>query len=91
MATMTNNEMIFRATMELVLNGDIQPDEEIHTFARWKALGFSVKKGEHAIVKIPIWKMGTKKDEDGEEKETGRMFVKTSAFFATSQVEPLKA
>lgn len=88
---MTNAQIITENKIILAMNGAIQPGEEIHTFARWKSLGYSVKKGEKAIAKFPIWKMGTKKDEDGEEKETGRMFLKNSAFFSTRQVEPLAA
>lgn len=88
---MTNAQIITENALILAMNGVIKPEEEIHTFQRWKALGYSVKKGEHAIAKFPIWKMGTKKDEDGEEKTTGRMFLKTSAFFSSRQVEPIKA
>ena len=87
----TNNQAIFNNTILLIQAGKIQPDEEIHTFQRWKAMGYSVKKGEHAIAKFPIWKMGTKKDEDGEEVITGRCFMKMSAFFSTRQVERLEA
>lgn len=88
---MTNAQIITENTIMLAMAGKIQPEEELHTFARWKALGYSVKKGEKALAKFPIWKMGTRKDDDGEETATGRMFLKTSAFFATSQVEPLTA
>lgn len=86
---MTNAAMIAMQEAQLIAAGLMQPEEEIHTFQRWKALGYSVKKGEKALVKFPIWKMGTKKDEDGEEKTTGRMFLKNSAFFSSRQVEPL--
>ena len=88
---MTNAQIILENSVILAMNGAIKPDEEIHTFQRWKAMGYSVKKGEKAVAKFPIWKPVTKKDDDGEEKQTGRMFLKTSAFFSTSQVEPLKA
>jgi len=61
-------------------------------------LGFAVKKGEKATYKFPIWKYSTKKVEKenkrtGEkgEKETGRCFMKMSAFFTEHQVEPIKA
>lgn len=87
---MTNLAIIAEQEVLLIHEGKMQPDEEIHTFQRWKALGYSVKKGEHAVAKFPIWKMGTKKTEDGEET-TGRMFMKNSAFFSTRQVEPLAA
>ena len=60
--------------------------EEIHTFARWKGLGFSVKKGEKAIAKLPIWKRTAKVNDETGEEEDARMFMKTSAFFARHQV-----
>lgn len=91
----TNNMIIENARANLIAAGLLDPAHEIHTFQRWKALGYSVKKGEHAIAKFAIWKMGTKtkKADDGSEEEitTGRCFMKTSAFFSTAQVEPLKA
>jgi hypothetical protein len=73
----------------------VDEPEFIHTFAVWKSLGYVVKKGEHAIAVIDIWKQGkprTAKDEKtGEETEkAGRMFMKTAYFFKFDQVEPLK-
>lgn len=45
--------------------------EDIHTFARWKQLGYSVKKGEKAVAMITIWKHTEKERElTPEEKET---------------------
>lgn len=62
--------------------------EQIHTFQHWKALGYSVKKGEKAIAKFSIWKYSEKKPEDGTDEETIRkMFMKTAAFFSAAQVE----
>ena len=66
--------------------------EAIHTFAKWKELGFSVKKGEHAVARFPIWKGAEKviKDEEGNEtdEKSLRMFRKESCFFSAAQVEP---
>lgn len=59
--------------------------EEVHTFQRWKAKGFMVKKGEKAVFKTTIWKAVPKKDEENEVK----MFMKSAAFFTASQVQPL--
>ena len=68
--------------------------EEIHTFAAWKALGYSVRKGEKAIDTFTIWKYpsrkkGEKKEEEAqEEQEAGeRCFLKLSHFFAAHQVQ----
>lgn len=70
---------------------EILEPEPIHTFACWKNLGYSVKKGEHAVAKFPIWKGSEKvvKDEDGNDtSETAlKMFRKEAFFFKSSQVE----
>lgn len=65
--------------------------EEIHTFSAWKELGYSVKKGEKAIAKFPIWKHTSRKveNEKGEEEEKSNMFMKVAAFFKYSQVEKI--
>lgn len=67
----------------------IELPEEIHTFAGWKALGFSVKKGEKSSIKFPIWKHTGKQttDENGEIEEESHMFMKTAAWFTAAQVE----
>lgn len=66
--------------------------EEIHTFNGWKALGYSVKKGEKSRIKFPIWKHTTKTvEKDGKEEERSSMFQKVSAFFTFDQVEPITA
>ena len=97
---MTNAEIIMRESFELVKQGrlaligegeDAMP-EPIHTFQKWKELGFQVKKGEKSDIKFPIWKHSKKsvKDEGtGEEKERTSMFMKTAAFFTFAQVEKI--
>lgn len=79
------NEAIIEAAK--ALNGI---EEEAHTFARWKAMGYRVRKGEHAAFKATIWKHRTRKVEtdDGEE-EQARMFMKTASFFTASQVDAM--
>lgn len=79
----------------IVINGEkkrLQDIEEIHTFARWKQLGFSVKKGQKAIAKFPIWKYTTKKNsnekDSNDDEKNSYCFMKMSAFFSASQVEP---
>ena len=65
----------------------------IHTYTKWKELGFQVKRGETSQHKITIWKHASKvkHDEEGNEVITGKCFMKTSAFFTINQVEPIKA
>ncbi len=88
----TNIMIIEQNRLDLILAKKITVDEDIHTFQHWKNLGFSVRKGEKAVAKFPIWKMGTRKNkETKEEEETGHLFMKVSAFFSSSQVEPLPA
>ena len=67
---------------------------EIHTFEKWKSMGYSVKNGEKSDIKFAIWKYsnGKKKvdEETGEEKKgNGHCFMKMSAFFTEKQVEPM--
>lgn len=69
----------------------IEMPEPLHTFQSWKALGYSVKKGEKAVAKFPIWKHTTKTvaDENNEEKERTAMYMKMASFFKQSQVEKI--
>ena len=84
----TNSQIIMQ---EMLMRGIT---EEIHTFQKWRQLGFSVKKGEKSDIKFPIRKYGGKKqkNDDGEDVVANpHCFMKESAFFKRSQVEPLKA
>ena len=75
----------------------IEMPEPIHTFQKWKELGYVVKKGEKSNIKFPIWKHTTK--EKPEEELTGNpiedapitnMFMKLSSFFTFAQVEKIE-
>lgn len=85
---MCNEEIICG---EMLLRGI---SEECHTFARWKSMGYVVKKGEKALFQTTIWKCNDKKREEIENSEEGkskiRMFMKKSSFFGFSQVEKIK-
>lgn len=97
------NEGILKGTGEYVrvqyddgTTANVELPEAIHTFNGWKALGYSVKKGEKSTIKFPIWKYTEK--EKPEEEKTGNpiedapitnMFLKTSAFFTFEQVEKI--
>lgn len=76
---------------------ELEMPEPIHTFNGWKALGYSVKKGEKSVIKFPIWKYTEK--QKPEEEKTGNpledapvanMFMKVSAFFRFDQVEKIR-
>ena len=80
----------------------MQEPEQIHTFAFWKARGYSVKKGEKAIAVIRIWNHSVKQigemtvpnvvtgETITEPVEEEKMFMKNAYFFKFSQVEPSK-
>ena len=78
---------------------ELDVPEEIHTYKKWKDLGYQVQKGQKSIAKFQVWKHTGKKtetmtDEDGNEVEAedrGHMFMKTAAFFSRSQVEAIPA
>ena len=86
---MTNSQII--ETEKMLRN----ITEEIHTFERWKALGYSVKKGEKSDIKFAIWKYAGKKivdEETGKEtEENPHCFMKMASFFTENQVEKIKA
>ena len=66
--------------------------EAIHTFQKWKAKGFCVKKGEKAVAQFYIWKCVAKETENSEgmTEEQKRMFMKKASFFSASQVMALE-
>lgn len=79
---------------------DLEEPEEIHTYQHWKSLGYQVRKGEHAVTKLAIWKHVNGKaqatnagddEDDGEPEGRGRMFRKVASFFAASQVDEIPA
>lgn len=72
---------------------NIPLEEEIHTFAEWKRLGFSVKKGEKAKYKIAIWNKSvkSKKDEEASQEDDSYFYTKVAAFFSMNQVQPIDA
>lgn len=65
----------------------------LHTYAKWKELGYQVQKGQKAEHYITIWKHATNKvkqtTEAEEEKpiQKSKMFMQRSAFFTLEQVE----
>lgn len=92
----TNEQIIFNAQIELLNAGKISADEngvpeEIHTFQRWKAEGFRVRKGAKALVELQIWKVAAakkKSDNDDAKDDTDepKFFLKKAFFFSASQV-----
>lgn len=66
--------------------------EAIHTYAKWKELGYQVRRGEKSEIKIQVWKYRGKTqtdEESGETIETGKCFMKVAAFFTMAQVDAI--
>ena len=82
---MTNEEIIQNAKKSLGM-GEFEP---LHTFQKWKEMGFKVKKGEHAVTCTKLWKPKAKKftDENGEEKVENNFFLTKAYLFKLNQVE----
>lgn len=70
---------------------EIMEPEEIHTFQFWKTLGFSVKKGEHAVASFQIWRYTSKAKGKTEEEaqEKGYCYLTKAFWFKSSQVEKI--
>ena len=88
----TNEELIAALEMQCIEEGLMQADESLHTFQVWKSMGYSVRKGEKALISGTIWKYRERKnkqeDENGETTDGGGYcFLKTAYLFATHQVD----
>lgn len=96
---MTNTEIIFN---EAIMNNIFTEEEAVkilesgaqlplHTFANWKSLGYSVKKGEKAKIKTRLWKpvKAKKKDSEDGEKEM-KMYLCKAALFTADQVQKIE-
>ena len=67
---------------------EIRPRENVFTFNAWKALGRSVKKGEHGV-RVITYAEGERKevDENGDEKLVSFKRPWTTTVFHVSQTE----
>jgi N-terminal domain of anti-restriction factor ArdC len=73
-----------------VAETDIRPRENVFTFHAWKALGRSVKKGEHGVKVVTfIERSGNERDPTtGEEKAVSYLRPHVTTVFHISQTEP---
>lgn len=62
-------------------------DYPLFTYAAWIAQGYRVRKGEKCKHRVTMWRMGQKKDDEGNMVNTGKCFHKTMSLFEMSQVE----
>lgn len=94
---MTNTEII---TKDAIAKGLYTEEEAIeilkkrgalplHTFAAWKAMGYSVKKGEHAKLTTYLWKYTTKENKETGENEN-KIFKTKAHLFTPEQVQAIK-
>ena len=66
---------------------EIHPRENVFTFHAWKALGRTVKRGEHGV-RVVTWIACNKKDDAGEVIDTYRR-PKSATVFHVSQTQEL--
>lgn len=100
---MTNETLIYNAAIQ---QGLFTADEAqailetgrrlpLHTYAEWAALGYQVKRGEHAALKMQLWKPRKGKRHDPEADEAQQeapesragFFLATAHLFLGTQVE----
>ena len=68
---------------------ELPEPEPIHTYNGWKALGYQVKKGEHAKAQFPIWEYKARKDEETGVEAGGRCYQRKAFWFTANQVEKI--
>ena len=66
-------------------------DMPLYTWAVWHNMGYRVRKGEKCKHRVQMWKMGQKKDDEGNMVNTGKCFHKTMSLFTRDQVEKITA
>lgn len=83
------NEQIIQNEKKLLGMGEFEP---LHTFQKWKEMGFKVKKGEHAVTCTKLWKPKAKKytDTNGEEKIENNFFLAKAFLFKLDRVERIE-
>lgn len=91
--SMANYSAIFEGFEAMGIPADdIRPRENVFTFNAWKALGRSVKKGEHGV-KVATWVTADGKRVEATEGEAaagGFRFPKTTTVFHVSQTSPIQ-
>lgn len=88
--SLMNFGAIFEGFMEKgVLADDIKPRENVFTFNAWKALGRSVKKGEHGV-RVCTFVPTSKIDKETGEVSGSRMPRQTTVFHV-SQTEEIQS
>ncbi|MBR4589650.1 MAG: hypothetical protein IKO36_03210 [Bacteroidaceae bacterium] len=84
---------------EAEINGKIEKfeiPEEIHTYERWRKMGYQVQKGQTSFIKFKVWfytgRNGRSQEvEEGAEnsrQQRGKCYMRMTAFFTADQVKP---
>ena len=90
--TVSNYATIYRGFLAIgIQENEIHPRENVFTFQAWRALGRTVRKGEHGVKVNTFIEHGvTEKDPDtGEEKTRAVRRPWTTTVFHISQTIPL--
>lgn len=86
--SMMNYAPIFAGFMAMGIDeSEIKPRENVFTFNAWRALGRTVKKGEHGVKVVTFVPMSVKDKDTGEEKLIGRRPKTTTVFHVSQTVE----
>lgn len=87
--SVSNYPAIFAGfTAKGIPESDIKPRENVFTFNAWRALGRTVKRGEHGV-KVVTWVPMTRRDpETGETRNIGKR-PHTTTVFHVSQTDAL--
>jgi len=88
--SLANYPAIFEGFMEKgIPEADIQPRENVFTFNAWKALGRTVKRGEHGV-RVNTWvPIPEKRDDDDTVVRPAGKRPKVTTVFHVSQTKPL--
>lgn len=85
----SNSEII---KTECLMRG-LDPTKEYLTFSQWQYKGYTVNRGEHAVIKTGLWtpcKTSKKELEANPKADKFKCYLKTSHLFAREQVSPAK-
>ena len=83
--------------VEVEINGEIKKfeiPEEIHTYERWRKMGYQVQRGETSFIKFKVWFFtgGNGRNQELEETESaqqhGKCYMRMTSFFTKDQVKP---
>ena len=72
---------------------ELDVPEQLHTYQKWKALGYQVKKGSKAVAQFSVWKYikGKAKGETEEEAQAnGHCYLHNASFFKLDQCEKME-